>query len=239
MSAAPNDVRPDLWAALRGCRMWRAASDKAVEKLARAASVRDIARGEILAAEGDIANGYGVLVSGKARVYYLGADGKRITFEELGVSDPLGAIAALAGGRYPAHIEAATDGTVAWLPRETLYEMLEGEPGVARTVISSLATSVVNFTAVVQTLALDVPARLSRYLFQRALSVGETTGEGLRVDLGMTKSDLASALGTVPETLSRAFARLKDDGVLDVQGRTVIVYDVGALARQGSGYEED
>jgi len=236
---APADIRPDLWAALRGCRMWRGASDAAVEKLARATSVRDIQRGEIIAVEGDIAEGFGVLVSGKARVYYLGADGRRITFEELGVSDPLGAFAALAGGRYPAHIEATTDGTIAWLPREVLFELLSSEPAVAQTTISSLANKVVNFTAVVQTLALDVPARLSRYLFQRALSVGETTSEGLRVDLGMTKADLAAALGTVPETLSRAFARLKEEGVLEVQGRIVIVHDVGALARQGSGYEED
>ncbi|MDZ4063943.1 MAG: helix-turn-helix domain-containing protein, partial [Coriobacteriia bacterium] len=75
-------------------------------------------------------------------------------------------------------------------------------------------------------------------LFQRALAVGETTPDGLRVDLGMTKGELALALGTVPETLSRAFARLKDDDVVDVQGRVVIVHDVGVLARMGSGYEE-
>jgi CRP/FNR family transcriptional regulator len=116
--------------------------------------------------------------------------------------------------------------------------MLAAEPDVARDLIASLASKVVNFTSVVQTLALDVPSRLARYLFQRALAVGETTPDGLRVDLGMTKSDLASALGTVPETLSRAFARLKDDEVLTVQGRIVVVHDVGALARMGSGYED-
>ncbi len=179
-----------------------------------------------------------MLVSGKARVFYLGADGKQLTFEELGVGDPLAAVAALAGGRYPANIEATTAGTIAWLPRETLYEMLAEEPKVARDLIASLSSRVVNFTSVVQTLALDVPSRLARYLFQRALAVGETATDGLRVDLGMSKTELAAALGTVPETLSRAFARLKDDEVLDVQGRIVVVHDVGALARMGSGYEE-
>lgn len=236
--ARPADIRPDLWAALRGCRLWRDASDAAIERMARAATIRDIERGETIAIEGDTANGFGVIVSGKARVFYLGADGKQITFEELTVSDAPAAVAALAGGRYPANIETTTAGTIAWLPREILYELLAEEPGVARSLIANLASKVVNFTSVVQTLALDVPSRLARYLFQRALAVGETTPEGLRVDLGMTKSDLASALGTVPETLSRAFARLKDDEVLEVQGRTVVVYDVGALARMGSGYEE-
>ncbi len=235
--AAPADIRPDLWAALRSCRLWRNASDAGVAGLAREARLRDIARGAGIAAEGDIADEFGVIVSGKARVYYLGADGKQITFEELGVGDAPGAVAALAGGRYPANIEATTDGTIACLKREALYSLLAKEPAVAQSLVSSLASKVVNFTSVVQTLALDVPSRLSRYLFQRALAVGEATPEGLRVDLGMTKAELATALGTVPETLSRAFARLRDEGVVEVQGRTVIVFDVGALARMGSGYE--
>lgn len=236
--AAPKEIRPDLWAALRACRLWREASDAHVANLAAQARVRDIVRGEQLATEGDIAQDFGVLVSGRARVFYLGADGRQITFEELGVGDALAAIAALAGGRYPANIEASTDGTVALLRRESLFDLITSEPKVARNLIASLASKLVNFTSVIQTLALDVPARLSRYLFQRALAAGVAAPDGLRVELGMSKGDLATALGTVPETLSRAFARLKDEGVLEVQGRTVIVYDVGALARQGSGYEE-
>ena len=42
----------------------------------------------------------------------------------------------------------------------------------------------------------------------------------------------------MPETLSRAFARLRDEGVVEVRARDVIVLDVEALARTGSGYTE-
>jgi CRP/FNR family transcriptional regulator len=200
--------------------------------------VADVPRGTPLATEGDAATEFGLLVSGKARAFYLGADGRQITFETMQTGDPLAAIASLAGSRYPANIEAATDATVAWLSAAALWDLLESEPVVARSIISDLASRVVNFTSVVHTLALDVPGRLARYLFQRALQVGSPVPRGLEVDLGMKKGELALALGTVPETLSRAFARLKDDGVLEVHGGTVLIFEVKALARLGSGYEE-
>ena len=105
--------------------------------------------------------------------------------------------------------------------------------------MADLSARVVNFTSVVQTLALDVPSRLARYVFQRALQTGKPTAAGLEVDLGMKKGELAMALGTVPETLSRAFAKLKADGVLEVHGSKITVLDVRALAALGSGYEEE
>ena len=55
----------------------------------------------------------------------------------------------------------------------------------------------------------------------------------------MKKGELAMALGTVPETLSRAFAKLKDEGILEVHGSRVTVLDVRALASMGSGFGED
>jgi len=117
--------------------------------------------------------------------------------------------------------------------------LLDAEPQLARTLIADLATRVVNFTAVVQTLALDVPSRVARYVFQRALQSGRPVPDGLEVGLGMKKGELAMSLGTVPETLSRAFARLKDEGILEVHGQTVTIFDMRALAALGSGYEED
>lgn len=232
------EVRDDVRAALRACRLWRTASENAIDRLASRAQVATVPRGAILAAEGDPADTFGVVVTGRARVYHLQADGRSITYETVETGGPLAAVAALAGGRYPANIDAATPVTVAWLPREALFDLMATDADVSKAIISDLAGRVVNLTAVIQTLALDVPGRLARFLFQRSLAAGEATAEGLRVPLGMTKSELAASLGTVPETLSRALARLRDDGVLTVHGSEVLVFDVGALARMGSGYGE-
>ncbi len=231
-------ARADIYAAMRDCRLWLDASDEGVARLAAAATARDVSRGTALAVEGEPATSFGVLVTGTARVYHLAADGRQMTLETVGAGQPIAAIAALAGGRYPAHIETTTPATVAWLPREALYDLLDSEPGVVRTLIGDLARRLVNFTTVVQSLTLDVPARLAGYLFQQALATGTPAASGLVIDLGMPKGELAIALGTVPETLSRAFARLREEGVLEVHGQRVTVLDVRALAATASGLDK-
>ena len=233
-----TDERTEVLSALRACRLWHAADDDAVAALAVQARIEHAERGRILASEGEKPDRFGVIVKGRVRVYHLGADGRALTFQTTGRGGTIGAVAALAGTRYPATIEATTTATIAWLPREALFELIESRPALLRALVTDLANRVVNMTAVATSLSLDVPSRLAAYLFQRALAVGEPTAEGLVVGLGMTKAELASALGTVPETLSRALARLRDDGVLEVRARDVVVRDVGALARLGSGYSE-
>lgn len=235
---APTDIRPDVWQALRSCRLWRTASDQAVATLARRARILDVARGTSLAREGEPAKEFGVLVTGKARVFYLGADGRQITFETIEAGQPLAAVAAMAGSRYPANIDAATPVTYACIPTEALFDLLDAEPGVARTLVADLANRVVNFTSVVSTLALDVPSRVARYVFHRALQSGTPSATGLHISLGMKKGELAMALGTTPESLSRAFAKLRDDEIMEVSGQNVTITDMRALAALGAGYEE-
>ncbi len=47
----------------------------------------------------------------------------------------------------------------------------------------------------------------------------------------MTKTELASAVGTVPETLSRAFQQLARLGAVKTRGRTVHIEDLAALEK--------
>lgn len=232
------DIRPDVWAAFRGSRLWRTASDEAVAELARRSRVSDMPRGAHLATEGEPAHQFGLIVAGKARVFHLGADGRQITFETAEAGQPFAVVESLAGSRYPANVEASTPTTVAFVPAEALFSLLDSEPTVARALIRNLANHVLNYAAVVSTLSLDVPSRVARYVFQRALNAGRPTPEGLEVSLGMKKGDLAMALGTVPETLSRAFAKLATDGIMRVRGSSVTVLDMRALASLGSGYDE-
>jgi CRP/FNR family transcriptional regulator len=91
------------------------------------------------------------------------------------------------------------------------------------------------FTTQIENLSLkEIPARLAAYL----LFVADEQGTGELVDLQISKGQLASLLGTIPETLSRVFAKLSAQKLIRVEGRKIVLLDeVGLkeLSEAGKG----
>ena len=77
-----------------------------------------------------------------------------------------------------------------------------------------------------------VPAtrRLAAYL----VVLGSEQESPRRVTLPISKGQLASVLGTIPETLSRILARMASQGLLEVKGREIRIQDWEGLQALGS-----
>jgi CRP/FNR family transcriptional regulator len=50
-------------------------------------------------------------------------------------------------------------------------------------------------------------------------------GDSDEVELDISKGQLASLLGTIPETLSRIFAKMSDEGLIQVNGKKISLLD--------------
>ena len=230
-----EDTLEDIYSVLRDGTLLRSASDDGLRRMAATAKIRTVAKNELVTAEGEAAEGFGFILSGTVPSYQMSGDGRRLLFTAGKRGDNVGLPPAVAGSRYAFYFEATTKATIAWFPRSTLFALMDDEPKVAQALLILFADWLVSSLRANRTLTLDVPSRVAGYLFGRALSTGQAVPEGLSVTLGMSKTDLASHLNTVPETLSRAFARLSTEGLIDVHGKAVIVHDVGGLARRGEG----
>ena len=66
-----------------------------------------------------------------------------------------------------------------------------------------------------------MPARLASYL----VYLSEEQGDVDIVELDISKGQLASLLGTIPETLSRIFAKMSDEGLIEVNGKKITLLD--------------
>jgi len=75
-------------------------------------------------------------------------------------------------------------------------------------------------------LSKEVPGRLAAYLLY--MSEQRANSEDLKLDIA--KNQLASLLGTIPETLSRVLARMVGQGLIRVDGSRIKIVDRQGLA---------
>jgi CRP/FNR family transcriptional regulator len=93
------------------------------------------------------------------------------------------------------------------------------------------------FAAQIENLSLkEIPARLASYL----IYLSEEQDAENAVTLNVSKGQLASLLGTIPETLSRIFAKLSGQNLIRVEGPKITLLDrqgIEDLAEYGKDFE--
>jgi CRP-like cAMP-binding protein len=228
--APPEGIRDDVWRAVRSARLWRDASDEAVEWLARVATVAEYDKGDIIFAEGTCPSHVAVIVDGHARGVHT-ADGHSVVLETNWPGDVVGSVAALGEVPFEADIEAAERATVALIPVGTIKDLLATEPAVAMSVINEIAHRWVLAVNTNKRNSIDVVSRVVSYLVD--LPRIRLGGPAYAVEIPMARVELAGLLGTTPETLSRTFHTLQEEGVIESHDRMIIVPDGELLAGKG------
>jgi CRP/FNR family transcriptional regulator, dissimilatory nitrate respiration regulator len=128
---------------------------------------------------------------------------------------------------YPANARAIEESSVIVVPKTPFLAMLARRPELGLRMLGSMSQHLRVLVGLVEDLTLkDVETRVINWLLKRCPRDG--AGEA-SIDLDMTKRVLAAELGTSSETLSRTFARLRADDLLEVKGATLRLPDVGAL----------
>jgi len=188
------------------------------------AKVRESQRGELLFSDGERAEGFFVVLEGKVKVYKLSAEGKERILHIVHPGGTFAEAAIFGNGLYPACAEALAPGKLLFLPKDGFLGLLNGNSRIAINMIAGLSKFLRQFAQQIEELTFkDVPSRLASYLLE--LSKGRKT----TVELPISKSQLASNLGTVSETLSRTLRKLSDDDLIQVSGKQVTILDFERL----------
>lgn len=188
------------------------------------AKVRESQRGELLFTDGERAEGFFVVLEGKVKVYKLSAEGKERILHIVHPGGTFAEAAIFGNGLYPACAEALVPGKLLFLPKDGFLGLLNGNSRIAINMIAGLSKFLRQFAQQIEELTFkDVPSRLASYLLE--LSKGRRAS----VELPISKSQLASNLGTVSETLSRTLRKLSDDDLIRVNGKRVEILDVERL----------
>lgn len=186
-------------------------------------------RGETIFFEGDEGNGFYIVIEGRVKIFKMSLQGKEQILHIFGEGEPFGEVPVFHGQPFPATAEALVATRVLFFPRKAFVHIVSQSPSIALNMLAMLSMRLRRFTSQIESLSLkEVPARLASYL----LYLSEEQGGIDNVELEISKGQLASLLGTIPETLSRILGKMSEEGLIDVQGRTIRLLDRKGLEKR-------
>ncbi len=205
-----------------------------LKDLGRDRKVRALKKKENLFHEGDELRQIPFVVKGKVRTFKINNDGKEFVTGLHGIGDLVGYMGLLENGRAMETAEALEDVEVAMVPREDLLALLYKDRDVSIRFIKMLAGDVRDKEEHLLQLAYS---SVRQRVAQALLRVHARYGSGDDTDLGlhMSREDLATIVGTATESLIRCLTDLKEDKLIDTQGRSIRIVDKARLERLAEG----
>lgn len=195
------------------------------------------AKNQYLFFQDDAAERLFVVQSGRVRIFKTSPEGKEQVLMMAGPGDSFGEAAFFSGGNYPATAMMEEEGHLISFPRVQFVQLIQDNSSLAMNMIARLSMLLHHLTRVIQRISLeDVNTRLAGYILGMAENIPEQADKAeKRIVLSEKKMLLASILGTIPETLSRSFARLSKLGVILVKGQAITILNMSKLIEIASG----
>ncbi len=203
-----------------------------LEALAMILTDQNFQRGQHIFSEGDDGVGFYVIISGKVKIYKLSHEGKEQILHVFGAGEPFAEVAVFAGSKFPANALALEKSRIFFFPRTSFISLIEANPALAMNMMAELSMRLKKFAHMIEDLSLkEVPGRLASHL----LLLADEQNNDNEVTLNLTKTHLASLLGTIPETLSRILTKMSNQGLIESQGSAISILDYDALSDLASG----
>jgi len=227
-------MNTELAAKLAQFPLFTGQSPEMLDKIAAVAQLRRYQRGQSVFCEGDAGNGFYMVSKGRVKIFKLSSEGKEQILHVFGPGEPFGEVAVFEGRSFPASAEAMEAMEAVFIERADFIELIQKNPGLTLKMLSMLSLRLRIFAHLIEDLSLkDVPSRLARYLL-----LAQTKQQKDTIELDITRSQLASLLGTIPETLSRIFSRFQANGILLTESNTVKIRDTKLLRAIAEGIEK-
>lgn len=175
-----------------------------------AAQVRRLQRGEMLFHQGDSANAIHIVTEGWMKLYRIAPNGTEAVVGVMTRGQSFGEPIALRSAAYPVSAEATTACEVMAVPAQTVLDLLRTHPETAIAILSATFMHLQGLVEQIEQLkARSGAQRVAEFLVELCPEGAESA----TVTLPYDKVLIAGRLGMKPESLSRAFARLRDTGV--------------------------
>lgn len=188
--------------------------------------------GEPIYFSGEKAANLYLVASGQVKLLQHTTSGQDVLLDILKPGDYFGSLTAVADELYSETAQAHTAVCVLRINAESFRTLLQQYPPVALKVIDITARRLLETQETVRRLSTDaVDRRIAAILLKLAYKVGEITGEGILIQMPLSRDDLAQMAGTTTETTSRVISQFQKEGLVRSGRQWVAIVDISGLEK--------
>ncbi|MEK6673703.1 MAG: Crp/Fnr family transcriptional regulator [Nitrospirota bacterium] len=170
---------------------------------------------DVIFSEGDPSEWFYIVTEGKIKITKLSQEGKELIIEIIPPLDFFGGLAVIRGFPYPANAIAMDNTQLLRISRSNILRILDRFPSLMYCMAMQLGDRMKESHEALKNIALErVESRIASLLLKLSDKTGKKTGDGLLIDMKLTKQDIAEMVGTTVETSIRTMSKLRKLGII-------------------------
>lgn len=194
-------------------------------------------KGQILFYEGTKPLGVFCISDGVVKVYKTASNGKEQIIRLAKKGDFLGYASLLGEEAYSNSATIVEDANICFVPRESFLKVLSEDTAFHKRVTKALCNDLgVMESKLTDATQKSIRERLAFTLLKLSETYGIDGKEGDKIDIVLTREEIAGIVGTATETVIRLLSEFKKDDLIDFDGKKIIVRDKKGLARLSDFY---
>ncbi len=188
------------------------------------------AKNEFIFHEGDEFKGLYIVLKGSVKIFKISKEGKEYILHFITPPNIFGDVPLFTGGDCPADVQALQDTTLLFVPKNEFLRLLEENPKLSFKIMAGFAARLKSLSIKAAELSLtEVINRLAGYLLKELENSGNINLPEPHIKLNISIATLASYLGTISATISRAMKKLRDNNIIRIHGKIIFIESLEKL----------
>ena len=210
--------------------LYAAMPPEAREQVEARGRLRRFSLGQLVFSKGDPADGAFALISGALEYSTTSRSGKQSVLNILQPGKWLGDLSLLDGKGRTMDCWALKESAVMYLSGRDFLELLDAVPAFMRMMLLLQVERIRQLLEWSEALTkLGAEGRLAERLLLFARSHGREDPAGIRLDIKLTQELIAELIGTTRQRVNQIMNHWEDEGILLLDGRTIVLQDLAAL----------
>ena len=220
-----NDSSQTLKNTLADAWLFRMLDEQQLDQIVSHTCAMPVSQNMCVVKQGDTPEGTYWIVSGQVKIVLQNNKGSEKTLEILGQNTCFGLGEMLLERPHLAFAKTTTESLLLHIDRDAMLQAAEVNFGFARELMTCVGRQFYGLVQDIESYSQTAKQRLAGYLLRQ--SQREASDD---FELVANKSLIASRLSLTPETLSRLFHDLAQDGMISISGRRITILDVEKMS---------